>query len=91
MSRQNSDVRWTLLQPLLEEGMCEGVLVDDEVQYVLLVTSLSSGIHRTPDGESHAEYASVASKAATGTERLTATDWRKALMRSISCMVCAVK
>ena len=36
-------------------------------------------------------YASVASKAATETERLTAKDFLNALMRSISCMVCAEK
>lgn len=33
----------------------------------------------------------MAAKAATGTGRLMATDLRSALMRSISCMVCAVK
>lgn len=41
-------------------------------------------------GQTPAGHASVASKAATDTGRLTATALRSALKRSISCMVCAV-
>ena len=37
------------------------------------------------------DQASAASNAATETERLTATDLRSALIRSISCIVFAVK